>query len=188
VLVFNQMHCGCLARWLGQETALWISICSVSGCSSPATYCQPAAAADFIYCISLGGAATPTYCSRLCLFTVLPGTCSSSFFQCRVLPACYSCSPYLFKVCAGKCPSPTLWWSMHTSVTVASLVHSQIIVGGGQTHLLWQACLFTVCVGNCPSPTLLLSILHVSHCCKPFLPQAHWGQPPNPPSLAGLFI
>jgi hypothetical protein len=22
VLVFNQMHCGCLARWLGQETAL----------------------------------------------------------------------------------------------------------------------------------------------------------------------
>jgi hypothetical protein len=105
-----------------------------SGCGSPASYCQLAAAAGFIYCRSLGGALTPTYSSRLYLFRVLLGACPSPFLQSRVLPACYSCSAYLFSIQSGNCPL-----LCYTSATVASL----------------KTC---------------------------------WGEPPNLPTLAGLFI
>jgi hypothetical protein len=71
-----------------------------------------AAAAGFIYCSLLGGAITPTYSSKLCLFRVLSGTCPSPFLQCVVLPACYSCSTYLFRVHIVNFPSPTLWQSI----------------------------------------------------------------------------
>jgi hypothetical protein len=74
----------------------------------------------------------------------------------------------------GNCPSPTLWWSVRTSVTVASLVHSRLIGGSHQTHLLQQACLLKVHTGICSSPNLV-----ESPSCQPLL------QDLSTPSLLG---
>jgi hypothetical protein len=145
VLVFNQSHCGCLIRSLGQETALWTTICSVSGFWSPAAYCQQAAAAGFIYWSSLGGTVTSSYSCRPCLFRVLPGTCHS---------------PRSYKPAAVAGSFPKFAWGAALpqfssgvscmSATVATFVHLEFTVGSPQTHLLWPAYLFKVCVGASP--------------------------------------
>jgi hypothetical protein len=49
----------------------------------------------------------------------------------------------------GNCPSPTLWWSVCMSATVASLSYPKLPGGSLQTHLLQQACLSTVCMDAC---------------------------------------
>jgi hypothetical protein len=43
---------------------------------------------------------------------------------------------------------------------------------------------FSVRTGNCPSPVFWWSILDVSHCCNLCSYKVHWGELPNPPSLA----
>jgi hypothetical protein len=48
--------------------------------------------------------------------------------------------------------------------------------------------IFKVHAGNCLSPILWWSVLHISHCCNLCSYKVCWGEPPNPPSLAGLFI
>jgi hypothetical protein len=51
---------------------------------------------------------TLTQPRRLCLFRVLLEACPFCFLQYTVLPACCNCSPLLFRVCVGRCPSPTV--------------------------------------------------------------------------------
>jgi hypothetical protein len=91
VLVFKQLLCHCLTRWLGQETALWTTVSSVSGCSSPAAYWQSAALAGFMY------------------LKFTEGSHHTHLLQWRVLQAGYWCRLCLFKVHTGNCSSPPLW-------------------------------------------------------------------------------
>jgi hypothetical protein len=172
--------------WFGQETVNLYLLCfrlQLTCHLLPASCCFRLFLLQFTE-----GAFTPTYCSRLCLFRVLSGTCLSPFLQCGVLPACYSCSPCLFKICVGNFPSPTLQQSVLHVSQCCKPSSPKAHWGGCQTHFLWQACLFRVCSGNFPSPTLWHSVSLISHCCKPCPPQAHWQELPNLPSLAGLFI
>jgi hypothetical protein len=84
---------------------------SIRDFGSPATYCQPAAAAGFIYCRSQEWALhSPSPAG----FVYLEFSCMlAPFFSPNTaLPACCNCSPFLFRVHVQKCSSPTLPWSL----------------------------------------------------------------------------
>jgi hypothetical protein len=152
---------------LDLETAWWTFICSVWGCSSPGTYCQPAAAAGFIYYSSQGWVITLTSSSWLCLFKVLLDACPFSFLQCMALPACCNCSSCLFTVHMGKCSSPTLWGCVsHISHCWKSSPLQAHCRGLCHTCLLQLACLFRVHVRKCPFPSLRGNMPLISLCWK----------------------
>jgi hypothetical protein len=79
------------------ETALWMS---VLGCSSPASYSQPSAAAGFVY-LEFSWQHAPIVFSSI-----------------QPYPPFCSCSPFffLFRVHVGRCPTPTLWCSGHPAL------------------------------------------------------------------------
>jgi hypothetical protein len=84
------------------------------------------------------------------LLRVLLAACPFCFLQYTALPACYNCSLFLLsRVHVGRCPSPTLCWS---------LLHSSRCYKPSplQTHCAATsspaACLFTVRVGIAPPP------------------------------------
>jgi hypothetical protein len=134
-------------------TALWSPLCPVSGCGHlPPTASQLCCR---LYLLQFtGGSHHIHLLCRFCLFRVLPGTCPSPFLQCRVLQACYSCSPCYLEFMWVTALPPLSSGVCHTSTTVASLVHSEFAGESRQTHLLWQGCLFKVHTGACPSPFL----------------------------------
>jgi hypothetical protein len=128
---------------------------SIWGWSSPATYCQPAAAAGFIYCRSQEWALhwpSPTG------FVYLEFSWMYAPF---VFSSIQSYPPFAIPVLFylefmwGGAPPP-LWWSVpHFSCFwMPSPIHAHWR-RWCYTCLLWQACIFTVCLGECPSPTLV---------------------------------
>jgi hypothetical protein len=128
VLVFNQYqdNCSCLARWLGQETALWTSVCSVLGCSTPATYCQPAAAQALFIAVCRG---EPAHSPSPAGFVYLKFSWT---------------------------PAPSLFSSVksYQPVTVAGLVYLQLMWGTSYPPLSCRACCMSATVGSLPHSKL----------------------------------
>jgi hypothetical protein len=109
---------------------LLTSIFSVSDCSSPAIYCQPATVADFIYCSSLGGALTPTY--------------SSCFVY---LELSWVLAPPLFSSVESYQP-----------VTVAGLVYLEFVQGSAFPPLSSGASSMSATVASLPYPPSLAGL------------------------------
>jgi hypothetical protein len=123
---------------------------SISACGSHATYCQPSAAAGFIYA-DLRNELHTHLALQVCLFRVLLDECPFCFLQYTALPACCNCSFFYYLEFAwGSVPSPTRRWS------VPPFIHcykpSPLQVQWGMWHhicLLWLTCLFTVFMKEC---------------------------------------
>jgi hypothetical protein len=105
---------------------------SIWGCSSPATYCQPGAVADFIYCRSQEWALhSPSLAGFVYLefsWTHAPFVFSSRQPY-RQLQSCF-----LFRVRVGRCPPPLSSGACHTLAAVTSLPLSKHTGRGGATH------------------------------------------------------
>jgi hypothetical protein len=99
---------------------------------------------------------------------------SFCFLQYIALPACCNCSPFLFRVCMGKCPSPLSRGACYTLASVRCLPLSKHTVGGGTTPAFsgWLVYLQFV-QESAPSP-LQWSFSHDSHCYKLSLLQGCW--------------
>jgi hypothetical protein len=111
---------------------------SIWGCGSPVSYCQPSAAAGFVYLE----------------FSWLHATFVSSSTQPYPL---FAISVFFIYSSRAECSSPTFWWSVpHFSRFYKP---SPLQAHWGRwchTHLLWSACLFTLLWGTAPphSPEL----------------------------------
>jgi hypothetical protein len=117
---------------------------SIWGCSSPATYCQPASVAGFIYYRSQEwGLHSPSLASFVYLefsWTHAPFVFSSiqPYPQLQLI--------FLFRALLGRRPSPTLWWSMPDFSCCYKLSPFQAHWGRRcHTHLLWLSYLQFKC-------------------------------------------
>jgi hypothetical protein len=117
---------------------------SVWGCVLPATFCQPAAAAGFIYCRS----------QEWALHSPSPAGFVYLEFSWMLAPFVFSSiQPYLPVEIAGV-PSLLSCGVCHFS---CCWMPSPLQAHWGRwchTCLLWPVCFFTVHVSECPSPTL----------------------------------
>jgi hypothetical protein len=125
---------------------------SMWGCGSPATYCQPAAAAGFIYCRSQEWTLhSPSPAGFV--YLEFSWTCALLFSPVYI-PTCNCSHFFLFRVCVGMCLSPTLLWSMpHFSHCYKP---SPLQAHWGRwchSHLFWPACLFQFIRGSIPPHT-----------------------------------
>jgi hypothetical protein len=114
------------------ETALWMSIW---GCSSPATYCQPPAAAGFIYCRSQEWALhSPSPAGFVYLeFSWIHAPFVFSSIQHYPPVAIAVCFFFLFRVCVGSASPPLYCGACPSSAAVTSLPLSKHTGEGGTT-------------------------------------------------------
>jgi hypothetical protein len=93
---------------------------SIWGYGSPASYCQPSAAADFVY-LEFSWLHAPFVFSSVWLY---PPFAIAVFF--------------LFRIRVGRWPSPLSCGVCHTLATIGSLPLSKCTGGGGATPAFWQ--------------------------------------------------
>jgi hypothetical protein len=115
---------------------------------------------------------TLTYLCKLCLFSVLLDPCPFCFLQYTALPACCNCSLFLlFRVCMGRCPYPTLLWSVpHFSCCWKP---SPLQAHWGRwCHSCWLV--YLQFVWGVPFPNLWWSFPQDTHCYKLSTLQGCW--------------
>jgi hypothetical protein len=145
---------------------------STWGCGSPASYCQPSAAAGFVY-LEFSWTHAPFVFSSMQL--CLPVTIAVCFFL-------------LFRLRMGSTPPPLSHGACHTLAAVASLPLSKHTGGGGTTATYSGQHVYLQFTGKYPCPTLQWNPPQDSHCYKLSHSKAAGQVPPLLASLAGLFI